>query len=135
MFDALSAVQDPDGTPDGDATVSIVRESHFLCGWVEWIAIHESDSVALETADKIAAGLEDYPVIDEELVSQLEETDCIEVWSAMTEKERAEYIRSHVRTVYTQPGDSVYSTLRRAVKGEWFDAATILPCPSDLLSC
>ena len=28
-------------------TVQVVRESHWAVGWVEWIAIHESDEAAL----------------------------------------------------------------------------------------
>ncbi|WMT71325.1 hypothetical protein [Bradyrhizobium sp. Ash2021] len=34
-------------------TVIVVRESHWLVGWVEWIAIHESDDKALAIADDI----------------------------------------------------------------------------------
>jgi hypothetical protein len=37
-------------------TVIVVRETHYLIGWVEWIAIHESDDKALKIADDIQAG-------------------------------------------------------------------------------
>jgi len=37
-------------------TVVVVRETHYLVGWVEWIAIHESDDKALKIADDIQAG-------------------------------------------------------------------------------
>jgi hypothetical protein len=36
-------------------TVIVVRETHWLVGWVEWIAIHQDDDKALEIADRIAA--------------------------------------------------------------------------------
>ena len=45
-------------------TVKIVRESHWACGWIEWIAIHESDGKSLEIADSILDSLSDYPVLD-----------------------------------------------------------------------
>jgi len=41
-------------------------------GWVEWIAIHESDAAALAIANKISDALEDYPVVNEDHWSQLE---------------------------------------------------------------
>jgi hypothetical protein len=33
-------------------TVIVVSENHWACGWVEWIAIHESDEAALRLADQ-----------------------------------------------------------------------------------
>lgn len=78
-------------------TVIIVRESHWAVGWVEWIAIHETDSAALQTADEISAALEDYPVIDEMHWSELEYSEMIEFWSGMSRRERAQYILDEVR--------------------------------------
>ena len=40
----------------------VVQESHWAVGWVERIAIHESDAA---TADWPKAKLADYPVLDE----------------------------------------------------------------------
>ena len=57
------------------APVKVVRESHFLCGWVEWIAIHESATQAIEKAERILAQLEDYPILDEADFSALEEEE------------------------------------------------------------
>ena len=53
-------------------TVIIVRESHWAVGWVEWMAIHESDKTALAEAEKIGEELEDYPILDEDRWSELE---------------------------------------------------------------
>jgi hypothetical protein len=33
--------------------VTVVRESHWAVGWVEWIAIHQDDDKALQIADDI----------------------------------------------------------------------------------
>jgi hypothetical protein len=131
----LRIVESPDGDGDGGASVIVVRESHWAVGWVEWIAIHESDDAALTVANDIQKRLENYPVIDEDLWSQYEDEECRQVWEdCYNERERAEYLRKHVHKVYPCYGETAYSTLRAAVKGSWYHAGNLLPCPSDLLS-
>ena len=116
-------------------TVLVVREFHWAVGWVEWIAVHESDEAALRAADRAKARLEDYPVLDEERWSQYEDEECSEVWEhCFGERERADYLREHVSTVYPMSGETAYGMLRAAVKGSWYHAANLLPCPSDLLA-
>lgn len=53
-------------------TIFTVRESHFLCGWIEWIAIHESNSKAIQAANKMIESISDYPILDDEFYSYLE---------------------------------------------------------------
>lgn len=57
--------------PESD-TVIIVRERHWAVGWVEWVAIHESDTAALQAAEAIGEDLEDYPILNEDAWSALE---------------------------------------------------------------
>lgn len=77
-------------------TVTVVRESHWAVGWVEWIAIHETDAKALELADKVQAGLADYPVVDEDHWSKLEQEDADLTWqNCFDPKARIDYIREH----------------------------------------
>ncbi|MER9833394.1 hypothetical protein NKJ28_00255 [Mesorhizobium sp. M0145] len=78
-------------------TVRVIRESHWAVGWVEWVAIHETDDAALETADEIKAALEDYPVVDESHWSDLEFTETVDYWASMSTRERADYILSEVK--------------------------------------
>ena len=59
------------GNDDGE-TVVVVRERHFLVGWVEWIAIDPRDIDAMMEAETIASELEDYPVLDDDDLSELE---------------------------------------------------------------
>jgi len=47
-------------------TVKIVREWHWAVGWVEWIAVHESDKRALRIADQCEADIDDHLVLDYE---------------------------------------------------------------------
>jgi len=80
--------------------ITLVRESHWLVGWVEWIAIEadgsdESDK-ALRIADEIKDKLKDYPVLDEEHLSNLEQEHADQTWANCFDwQERIEYIREH----------------------------------------
>lgn len=77
-------------------TVLVIRESHWAVGWVEWIAIHESDSKALETADNIKRKLADYPVVDEMHWSDLEMDEANDVWrDCYRPQDRIDYVRRH----------------------------------------
>lgn len=110
------------------ATVQVVHESHWAVGWVEWIAIHESDDAALREADRLCGELEDYPVLDEEDHSRREWEECERVWSdCYSASERIRYLRAEGVT-------SGFRELRAAVAGDWFAAGSLLPCPTDLIS-
>ena len=74
-------------------TVEIVRERHWAVGWVEWIAIHESNTVALAKADAVLDKLEDYPVVNEDHWSNLEYEEACDYWERMTVRQRAEYCK------------------------------------------
>ena len=71
-------------------TVIVVRERHWAVGWVEWIAIHESDERALKIADEISCGLSDYPVLDESHFSELEWTEAQNYWESLSIRDRIE---------------------------------------------
>jgi hypothetical protein len=60
-------------------------------GWVEWIAIHESDSQALEKANEIMRRLDGYPVVNEDHWSELEWNEACEYWERLSVRDRAEY--------------------------------------------
>jgi hypothetical protein len=51
-------------------------------GWVEWVAIHESNAEALRVADELAASLESYPVLDEESQSRMEWEEYADSWGS-----------------------------------------------------
>jgi hypothetical protein len=77
-------------------TVIIVRESHWAVGWVEWIAIHESDAKALAIADEIKGDLADYPVIDDDHFSETETEEANYVWTeCYSPADRIAYIREN----------------------------------------
>jgi len=70
-------------------TVHVVREGHWAVGWVEWIAIHESDTEALKLADSMARKIDGYPVLNEDHWSELEWNEAQDYWSSMSVRERA----------------------------------------------
>ena len=64
-------------------TVRVINESHWAVGWVEWIAIHESDTDALEKADEMAGDLKDYGSLDDDRWSALEDEEAQELWEIL----------------------------------------------------
>ena len=73
-------------------TVRVVRESHWLVGWVEWIAIHESDTATTEAAEKMLSKLEGYPVLSDDHWGELEYGEACDYWASMSVRDRAHYI-------------------------------------------
>lgn len=98
-------------------TVIVVRESHWAVGWVEWIAIHESNTGALAIADELMAGLAAYPVLDEQDWCEREQEAANEVWAnCYTWQERIEYIRKHPGQF--EPHD--FADLLGCIRGHYF---------------
>jgi len=71
-------------------TVIVVRERHWAVGWVEWIAIHESDTAAIVRAEGMLCALEDYPVLDETHFSELEWSEAENYWQQLPIRYRVE---------------------------------------------
>ena len=102
-FERLSGVNSElpdDGTPwvDRDGvisgnTVEIVRESHWAVGWIEWIAIHPSNTQAVAMAEEMARDLDAYPVLDEDRWSEKEHDAVEESWAALSVQDRLELIQ------------------------------------------
>lgn len=74
-------------------TVQVVRERHSLVGWVEWIAIHESDSEALMLADDMQNDINNYPVLDETHLSDLEYSEAEAFWKTLSIDDRLHTLR------------------------------------------
>jgi len=117
------------GALDDECSVQIVRESHWAVGWVEWIAIHSSNTVALEKARELCKRANDYPILDEDDFSRREDEDCEQVWSKCFDpSERVHYFRTHSYTA-----NSFVDLLQAIRAGSWYHAANMLHCPSDIL--
>ncbi len=102
--------------------VTVVRENHWACGWVEWIAIEDDGSPesekALREADSIATGLEDYPVLNDEHFSALEQEEANETWANCYDPhDRIAYIRKN----RDQFDFGTFADLMDCVRGEYFN--------------
>lgn len=117
-FDAgLKAIGGEQTREDDVELVIVVREGHWACGWVEWIAIHESATDALAKAAAIMERLDVYPVVDEELFSEYETEEANQVWANCYDvKERVEYIRNH----RSQFDFNNFADLMGCVRGTYF---------------
>lgn len=94
-----------------------MTENHWAVGWVSWIAIHESDTKALQIADDLRERHEDYPVLDEFHYSDLEQEDANETWrNCYNPIERIEYIRKF----RNQFEFCDFADLMACVRGEYF---------------
>jgi len=88
-------------------TVRVIRENHWAVGWVEWIAIHESDAAALENADGIASALEEYPIIDDEAVSESEIDAASEYWEREPLAGRIQICRDALVSIFAARRDDL----------------------------
>lgn len=71
-------------------SVYVVCEGHWACGWIEWIAIHPSNTAAMKLADEMLCALEGYPVLNEEDYYQLKYDEAHSWWLRMGTRERIE---------------------------------------------
>lgn len=98
-------------------TVQVVREGHWAVGWIEWIAIHESDERALTVQYEIEGSLKSYPVLDESDWSEEESEEANEVWSnCYNDRERIDYVRENSDQFYF----ASWSDLRAVIRGDYF---------------
>jgi hypothetical protein len=88
-------------------TVMIVRESHWAFGWVEWIAIHQSDDAALREADEIMGALECYPVVDDEHYSHMQFDATVDYWQSSPVPDRMDICRDADVSVFAARRDRI----------------------------
>lgn len=99
--------------------VQVVRESHCLVGWVEWIAIHETNERALQLAEELMAKLDDYPVLDEEHWGMLETQQIDDYWATLPIPDRVVLCKEAEVSIFAArrdwPTDKVFDKLREAI--------------------
>lgn len=117
----LAALKElPEFEEKGDEQTSsiVVRERHWACGWVEWIAIHADDTAAIELCERLEAELEDYPILDESHHSGLEDEEAQQTWAnCYNDSERLDYVRAN----RSQFDFRDYSELIAVVRGKYFN--------------
>ena len=68
-------------------TLEVHRFGHWACGWFEIALLHPDRE---DEGDEIEKCLEDYPVFDEDLYSELEYEACCNYWRACSLHEKIE---------------------------------------------
>lgn len=78
-----------DVVEDGEqlSGVQAVSENHWAVGWIEWIAIHESNTAAIQAAELLEAKLENYPILSEMEYSRKEWEAYCEAWHSWGHRE------------------------------------------------
>ena len=82
-------------------SVQLVSENHWAVGWIEWIAIHESNKPAIEEACAIYERFENYPVVNESHLSEMEWGEYLEAWKSYGHRE---FIRELERVELIEEG-------------------------------
>lgn len=105
----------------GKTTVRVVRDSHWACGWVEWIAIHPRNKAAIALAEQLVTKLNHYPILDEIGYGTKEHEAVCETWEQMSLRERVSTLKRHNPEVsifaarhpfIPQSADYTYDSLR-----------------------
>lgn len=91
-------------------TVTVVRESHWAVGWIEWIAIHQDDDRALAIADALVARYRDYPALDENDWSEREWNHACEAWGSADMRWRVDLCR--------EAGVSIFAARRAEIPSD-----------------
>ncbi len=86
-------------------TVYVVHESHWAVGWVEWIAIHETDLGALTKAAELLLRLDDYPALDEDRWALREEDEINNYWQQQPMRYRVELCQESDECIFAARRD------------------------------
>lgn len=107
-------------------SATIERASHWACGWVDYLLVAPGDRAGLREAIYCHSSLSQYPILDDEIHSRIEDEDCWQVWEdCYNASERVAYFRKHGHS-------GGFRELLAAVRGDWRAAASVLNSPSDL---
>lgn len=85
----------------------IHRFGHWACGWYELLLIHPEDTEALKVASQIAAGLEDYGVVNEEALSEAEYDEACEYWEGMSVSDRIDVCNRFGASIFAARSDTL----------------------------
>lgn len=72
------------------------RASHWACGWIEYIIVEQNASEkVLQLAGEIVCGLADYPIYNDDKVSEAESEARFEYWQDASLSERIDLIKEY----------------------------------------
>ena len=99
-------------------TVKVVRFSHWLCGWIEMILIHESDVKSVDKGNEIEKALENYPILDEDDFFARESEKETEMFDQIKyDAEHGLYAYWDLTKDYTD--EDIWERVKRYVSDNW----------------
>ena len=81
-------------------TVQVHRFGHWACGWWEIIAV-KKDTKQFKIAEKIEKDLMNYPVVNEEHLSELEWNEAHDYWVSLSMQEKNELCKEHKISIFS----------------------------------
>lgn len=75
------------------ACYEIVHCRHWACGWIDFLVINPRNKKMIDLAEKILAGLEDYPIIDDDSYYRMLYDAAATFWDSCNIDERIEYCK------------------------------------------
>ena len=81
-------------------TVKVHRFGHWACGYWEIIAV-KKDTKQFKIAEKIEKDLMNYPVVNEEHLSELEWNEAHDYWVSLSIQEKMEYCKKHNISIFS----------------------------------
>ena len=80
-FECITEALDPNmNTDDENENIIIARASHWGCGWIDFLMVHESDEEAIAQAEDIEAQLNNYPALNDDHYYALCYEEDQEIW-------------------------------------------------------
>ena len=99
-------------------TVKVIRASHWLCGWIEMILIHESDKDSIDKGIEIEKALENYPILDDEDFYERESEKETEMYDQIKyDVEHGLFAYWDLPEDYTD--EDIWERVKRYVSDEW----------------
>lgn len=100
-------------------SVYVVQESHWACGWIDWVAIHPSNEAAMKLADEMLCAISDYPVLDEDHFSELETNEIEEWWASEPVRYRIDICRDCGESIFAARRDYLTEKVFNWLRDTW----------------
>ena len=94
----ISAMNELDG--EDSLNVKILRFGHWACGWWEMIAVKHNTREHLEALD-IEKRMKDYPVVNEDHLSELEWNETQDYWNDLSLREKVDLCKEHNISIFS----------------------------------
>lgn len=86
------------GTQEINERLAIEEASHWACGWVQYLIIHPEAADLIAKAEEVRAALEDYPVLNEQDWSELEDAERQKAWDDFARREWFKWFAAQCET-------------------------------------